>query len=462
MSSLMIIEEFYGSQLSTELLHTIQNTPLDQLIELEKRLRRYSDRVAEVLDVRWGRRSADAARQTLRVLGISPRYDYFLSNGVFLHDRLFTTGGTGRAVTEVDELKHLLLYCDRPVIPDPVLAWIPSLDDDASPPSGVRLTRAIRQILPLAPLMRSGDVLAIPPPSHLYIGDWPVPSESAWETYSFYLDDPYVAWTVVNDLGLLEPSELPQYGSDPGELEEAARLALHRTETDLRPDGPDFERLIRALMPKLWPRSSLDEIDDIVAFSHTARWAALIPIGSDPRTLHHIEAGGRILLEGGVEDGSAESSIFGPAIQYRIPRLSHVALEDIVALRQNEELFQDLREGLTRVAEEAAGADASNGYEAYSQVVRSLAGDLIEPIHTRLERDRKRANRRNTIWGRALAGMVSLGVKGIGTLLGFPPPIPSKLGTSAGTLARSKVTKRSASRRRDLEVAGSILYSLLD
>lgn len=89
-------------------------------------------------------------------------------------------------------------------------------------------------MLPLAPLVKSGDVLAIPPPSHLYIGDWGVPHSSEWDTLGVYLDDPYVAWTVSNDFGLLEPSELAKCGSDPSDLEEAARLALHRAQTDLQ------------------------------------------------------------------------------------------------------------------------------------------------------------------------------------------------------------------------------------
>jgi hypothetical protein len=51
LSSLQVVEEFYGEELNDELFVRIENTPLDQLVELADRLRAHARNMSSTLDI---------------------------------------------------------------------------------------------------------------------------------------------------------------------------------------------------------------------------------------------------------------------------------------------------------------------------------------------------------------------------------------------------------------------------
>jgi hypothetical protein len=471
-SSLTIVEDFYGEQLTPALLSKIRQTPVDQLIELANRLNSYGDTLAEVLEIRGDFRP-ETRQAYARDRGISESYDLYLNNDVYAHDGVSMLGSTEHELIESGELKHLLVYTERLIVPDFVPGWSFALEleksagyplDEAR--RGHDLAKYLHQIMPLADLVRSGDVLLVPGGHDFRIGDTLVDMASASSSDLFYTLDPYIAWNVVHKLGLVKPWEIAARGLQEevseGHLYEAVEYCLSTLSSYGDPHSMQLEQFGRKVIAKLWPGLSDEEVRQMVAFSFVTREAATIPISSNPTVLQHIERSGAILLENELPRGLTGPRSFAPAIQYHIPRLAHLSIEDIIRLRRDEEIFDDLRQSLIGLTDQAMEMPHSDGYSAYSDTVGQLAEDIIRPTYERMERARKRASVRSVIWGYGSGGVVSLGLNAIGMLIGIPGPLRSAAGFTVGGATRAKALKQGSRKRRSLEVAGSILYSLLD
>jgi hypothetical protein len=417
-SSLAVIEEFYGEPLSKDLISTVQQTPIEQLMELARRLSIYQSRVETVLTNRIYK-PADRTRIT-QAQGISLRYDPFSATNVVAHDSMLVHGGRDRAITEMDELKHLLLYADRLVLPDYALVWAYDLHhrDGLVPAndSSIRiLARALQDLIPLASLVRSGDILLIPPPEVLQLGEShsdAVMLVRDLTQLEAYQRDPYMTQLAIKDLGIPDRETLDYYGVEESDL--AGILNVW------------FELIGRVgfhyLSYRIEEASGIGyPIEDILAFSYITRQAAILPITSDSRTWEHLANCSRVLLSGGARTCAIEGKpSYEAAIHYRVPAMSNVSLNDLINLRQNEDVFHTLRRCLIKVSDQVATVEHANGYHSFSASVAGLADDIIRPAYEELERARRRASVRSKIWDYASGGVISLGVSALGALVGTP------------------------------------------
>lgn len=469
MSTLAVVEEFYGEPISPGLLAKIRNTPLDQLLELADRLGNYGSKVNDLLETRI--RHVDQRISVARLNGIPDTYDHFLGEDVFVHDRLILDGGYRRPVADIDEFKHLILYCGKILVPDLVLPWALGLviESENGYPlqeenEGATLARFLRPLIQLAPLVRSGDLLLVPTADDLTVGGSPFSAASDLGYQDVYSYDPVVSWTVVNELGIAEPWELTARDLSEAELGEIAGYCISKLRADGEPTAEELRELADLVIGRIWPGTSAGMIRDMLGFSFLVRESAVIPVSSDSMTFQHLQRSGDLLLNNqttSLGKWPREESIL-PAVKYRIPSLSHVSLDDLIRLRGNEEIFDELRMCLIGLTEKAAALPCDLGSQQYSITVRELAEDIVRPTWQRIDQMRRRASIRSLIWGAASAGAASLGISALGSVVGVPPHIGSKIGNSTANVVRSKVLRSRAKGIKDLEVAGSILLSLAE
>jgi hypothetical protein len=221
----------------------------------------------------------------------------------------------------------------------------------------------------------------------------------------------------------------------------------------------DFSNHVAAL---IWPGLDDRQIRELLEYSLIIHETGVLPVAADPRVLQHLDRCSRVLLDHGLPSRPALNvPSYEPAVRYHIPSLAHISLGDVIRIRRNEEVFQDLRTCLTRLAQDASAAGHREGYLAFSELVRSLAEDIVRPTYEKLEKTRRRAKTRSILWDWASGGLLSLGMRCLGTFAGVPGPAVSTVDTVA-KIGRKQVTKRLLKNQRDLELAGSVLYSLMD
>lgn len=93
-STLEVVEEFYEEQLSSALYKKIRQTPLEQLSELVDRIATNNEAI-----VKWA-------------LDTSHRPPLFVQDTSYLY------GGQNMPLLDLPELKHLILYTERFILPD--------------------------------------------------------------------------------------------------------------------------------------------------------------------------------------------------------------------------------------------------------------------------------------------------------------------------------------------------------
>lgn len=150
-------------------------------------------------------------------------------------------------------------------------------------------------------------------------------------------------------------------------------------------------------------------------------------------------------------------------LRFGIPSFEHVALDDIVRLRLNEELYNDLRDSLMRLSHDVAAVGNLGSYDEYSEVVKAAAVDTVLPVQERVAAKIKREKRFSLIKGYGAAGVIGLIINGIASVL--PPPggvLTRTAGNAAQNITRSRVQGKNQSKVSDLEVAHKILVSITD
>ena len=94
-SSLEIIEDFYGEQISLELVPWIRQTPLEQLAVLADRLDEHAKRTEDEL----------ARRPSIRAK-LPASGEQTVDHPIFIHDASFLHAGQANSIAEAPELKH--------------------------------------------------------------------------------------------------------------------------------------------------------------------------------------------------------------------------------------------------------------------------------------------------------------------------------------------------------------------
>jgi hypothetical protein len=472
-STIRIVEDFYGEPLSQDVLAKIRETPLDQLLELADRLKSHDLLVAESREFReFSEKSRLKLMEEQRV----PReYDQYLKTDLSCNDALILQAGRSAALQSMDELKRMIIYSESFLVPDDTFAWADALliEDDVGysldeKVEGESLARRLNELIPIAPLIRSGHILTVPGRHNFYVGDGSrsIAVDTDLSERVAYRREPMLAWTVVNRLKLIKDWELKSmreefepWESMGDELDELAEICIDRLE-----HGLPTEDFVREVCAYLWPELNVIEIQDLLNFSFITREARTVPVSARIQVLEHLRRSAAVLLpEGDDHVGRAPAAAYSPAVSYRVPALSNTTLEEVINLRLNEDLFAELRQKLVEVVTEVGSSDPSQtSYSSYIASVRTVANDLVRPTYDNLERQRKRATAKNWIWDRSTSGAVSLGINGIARILGVPATLSRGPAGTIGKGVGKISTKKSRRQQKDLEVAGAILVSLLD
>jgi hypothetical protein len=464
-STIQIIEEFYGEPVSEDLIRRIPGTPIEQLLELADRLHRHGSAVAKALEHREF--SEESRARFLQSGQASVRYEKYLKKDLACSDSLMLESGTAMPLQSMVELKRMILYSDSFVVPDDTFDWAEDLTIQEAFESELdeltyarALARFVRELLPIAPLIRSGNILTVPGNGMVAVGDSKFQGIYTDLSARFaYRHDPVLAWTVVNETNLMPAWEVRMMKDNGCSLSEIAEACIRR----LRHEEPS-EELVHTISARLWPGLKSDKVRHILEFAFLTREIYSVPVSANADVLAYLHRTGAVLLPGGdkamMETFAAD---YAPAVAYSVPALSNTTLQEIINLRLNEELFHELRAKLIEVMHEVASSGCvHSSYNSYIAEVRNIAEDIIRPTYDDIERRRKKASIKNWLWEKATGGMVKLGINGFAWCFGISGPLAHGPAGAAGDAVGKAMNKSRRREQKDLEVAGTVLVSLLD
>jgi hypothetical protein len=290
------------------------------------------------------------------------------------------------------------------------------------------------------------------------------------EEFDSYFD-PCIYWTLVHGLGLVDPSELrSEYFERPltpaDQLMDDAGFIMRRFSEYGELSKAERGQLFQPIREVLWPQWSDEQIREAIIFARIVRTSGTIPISSTETNLLHLKRCAAALLPGSGSEviGTPE---FTPSVEYRIPSLAHISLDDIIRIRLNEDIFEQLRLGLVKLTHEVHILSPGADYRTYETTIRELADEIVRPLYDSMEKKRKRATTKSLIWGYITGRLVSLGVTAAAGMVGGPVGmLGAKAVTSAANAAdsvtRKRVGKLIGRNRHEYQTACSVLYSLLD
>ena len=321
---LRTIEDFFGEELSVGSAKKLIDLPIDQVDELIYRL--------------------DIANQSFRSPGGNP----------VVADRLVRWG----QISDVDQLKRLLLIVDSLVVPDPVseVTAHVALDQGFGATDGVRqeLSRAFLILSQLRPFLAAGDIALQP---------------FAWLPWSWLPDPQELSPLVRSAL----PDELPE--------------DFEYVDDDLHPEiMADLPARVfgTPTLEEDWGSHVLTVIDVMNAATSTAICNELgaTPAAFDPvldlfleRTMTHTLDLVRADLD----------EVILRSFDWRVPDLYQITLDEIASLRQNDEYYSEFRAAYGVVLDEMNG-ERTLGLATPGLDFRHRADEHMSPIVDRLNR----------------------------------------------------------------------------
>ena len=494
-SSIDVIETFYGEELSRELATKIRTTDIDQLEILCRRLARHNRNMELVL--RPGRsRSPDEP--------LSRRFEPFQSGTFSIHGEIYLEGGREFNFGQREDFWHTVMTCERVIIPDRMLdaaqdflfildsgtGWgstniFSSRQREATADHGSflasikkdlyaqreNLARNAAIMIPVVPLIRAGILIPIGTAPYFSFEGHGIDGSISDATslhagpMSLFCEDSYLAWILARRV-----MRLPKWEAETLQIDvrndprHAARYLL-----GLEGGGPDEDRYdlvietITKLTESYGEPTSLPQVQDAVTLNYIYRHTGMRPLTSSRSTAIHMCRSSRALIEGFTEDLVGNFDPFVVAAKYSMPNLRHVASEDLVQLRLNEEIYSEFRLCIERLIRAAAKEHhLASGFDAYQRIVHECAEDIVRPTHERFETRRRRNKLSSTIVGYAAGGAVSFTLNGIATMLSGLPS--SGLHTAANAIAnatKEKSMKAMQRNLRDLDTACSIMASII-
>jgi hypothetical protein len=473
-SSTGVIENFYGEPVSRSLAGKIRRTPIEQIEELARRLVRHNRSMELVLQ---GQSSEEDP--------LSISYQALQDSSFSIHGESYLSGGRAYALSQSEHFWHAVMSSDHLMIPDLALdaacQFVWSMD---YAPTGIhstylrlcrsRMAHAVEQIAPLAPLVRDGILLPIGSPDVFSFDDHgeeaSLSNMSALAGISdrVYWSDPYLAWLLVRHVGVAEEWELEALDLHrPGDFIAAAEHFLGKDAPE-RAAGHDIPYLLQstkqALLESYAHGATLEDIQSAIQFNHVYRSTGIAPLTSSRITAAHLVRSSKVVIEGMAASAVNDLDPVMTAARYGIPSLRDVAIDDLVRLRLNEDIFHQVRRCLGELMQDVhQNSNIDEGFERYARAVKLRAEDIVRPTYEKLSRARTRDNIASVVGGYAAGGLVSmiingaaLATSGIGALL-----VRSAAG-SVGNVANRIVGSKGARNRKDTETACSILMSVLD
>lgn len=335
-------------------------------------------------------------------------------------------------------LKHLALYSEHAAIRDPLERLRSGMYDQGLllPPPSLdarrrQLANGLRQLLPIAPLIRDG--------TFILVGGGTNPTSVF--TLSHAKPDPFLSWI----LGRHRP-DIQE------ELVHLIRVCDSPPPPGQIYKGNVSERLnaldayAQAVVRQHYPYDDVSDQawEQLLAMVRWTSRYSLAPITTNPVIARHMVQGARIALEELSGTGGylpAQSA----AVSYRVPSLEGCQFSDIMRLRKSS-LFNGVRSALLQVAVACAQSNPES-YDAYQRTVSEHAQDIVGPLYRKLEARRKR-NRLASLGINATSQVADLQINGIA----------GKLAGAAIDRLGGAVPRR---RQKDAEIACGILRSVL-
>jgi hypothetical protein len=189
--------------------------------------------------------------------------------------------------------------------------------------------------------------------------------------------------------------------------------------------------------------------------------ANVYPLTSREVARTHLVRSSVALLEGAATTELDRYNAIADAIAYEMPDLIDVSLSNVVKLRQDEDVFADVRSALTELAESTSTAD-SRSYAHYHRDVRDRAEDLVRPKFENFAKVAFRKNLLSAATSFAAGKMVRLGINSLASLTGeVAHPVTDPLARAADKATRSLVNQRIVKSGSAREIAKTILLSVL-
>lgn len=412
-----LLEDYFGESFSGAMIDAVGALPAEEVDILLARCQNVIVRASGAVGLRDSYLSYPTV-DTYHTLAADPLH----YNDAALH------AGEDTSVPATPGLRQVLLFCDRTLMRAGGLCG-PIVDDN----KGAVFASRLSEIAPLAAPIRAGNLVLVQPTEMI--------KEVSLLYSSLMRGDPLVA-------------RLLKGKSD---VELRIRQAHDEAFRGMDPDAEMWEPItadkIRAIedaaavLAEVYPADiTARQLGHVLLQCARIRMGHFIPVTSDPLMAHHLrECAATHPLD-------HKLSPFAPAVQYQMPALSDLPLEDIFRLRDSD-AFVVVRGALHDLGMACVGDNVPfNSYRGYRKQFGAHARDVLGPAISKLEQWERKAGWR-TLTGKLVGEAVGLGLD-----LASIPGV-SRLG---GPAARRLVTGASANTQKiEAAQAARILKTVL-
>ena len=428
------IEDFFQEPVSFKLSRVIEEMPANQFYELWNRCTPLGMAAGSVARMRaWSKEP------------FTETQGYFsqLETGSIAVSDALLAAGTHTAVASTPGIKQAALYTERTLIRDSLCAPLSPNESEH------RMTFAhrLRQVLPLAQLIRSGifvpvsaDLTDTVEPNWVYLSTLRVdPFISSLKTAN-----PVAAQHIKAIYGRLMSATTPQPEESDGELLDG----WISPPVDLE----GYMGELAAVLVQAYPRPiTTAKLREVLLQSHRIQRGNFSAITSDADLSYHLRLCAQLSVDPQLRLVPSEPPHdLAPAVEYQVPAIQ-ASLETIAKLRQQEEIFQELHVAFAALGQAcAADSQQYDSAEAYEHLVGRYAQEIVQPVYERLLAWSHRARLKR--WGGQLFG------SGLGMGLDLTTlPGARAIGKSTGRL----ISKKSERTEQDTALAAQILQSFL-
>lgn len=425
-----VIEDFYGEELTGELIPRIFNTPDDQLEVLAERLA-YEDR------------------------GNPPVHDSIRS-ATLVEGLLLPNRETATRLASSGLLRRMLVYLDPVVVVDPAALWAESIRPgphlgfepmDSARPLGRSLARCLNGIVPLLPLIRQNIVFLVHTPRVSWRDTLPISLNVTTRRM--------VNETLTPRFGHLMPREYRSTADVYSYIHSRNLLGAMSQAFD---PAFTFNELGRQLFAPEFPETAFEDHID------------LLPVGA---RLQHVMAFADFAETHGCVGAatSADMAVFSARENLAAAGLDTAAgwmcslplplidadIADLVALRLGEESFAEFRTALANVLSHVTAEIQTLDYESAMNHVSDVAAQVMPAALGRLET----ISSRSRVIGKWLPKGVTIGVKaGLRAVTaGAAELVATPVAAAAGGIT-SSLTKKHRAEQASSAVAHRMALSL--
>jgi hypothetical protein len=312
---------------------------------------------------------------------------------------------------------------------------------------------AIRHLRPIAPAVREGHLVTVPPADRHKLNPnyTSALSDLDMGLCRFLQYDPVTRHILCSKLGV---TDFQLQGSYTGaellrSVEEEVFLGVH----------PE-------LLPQLLTEYGVSQLATLAEASHF--WTVCSdlrtqPMVSRPENARHFLWATKLAAADGTESApntNQDDLLHAGAVQalsLSLPSLSNLTIDQLVNLRNNEEIWAELQSALSAAASTTAELDLANlQYLDFVQTVRECTWDVVGPIANKLQRDLQADKWKTLAITWSGGGLVRIAVHGIGLLI----PPANAAGGAASNATKAWLTRSRAGRLEARKTASTLMLDL--